>query len=339
MNTAQLVLDVTNPDFIKGFLAFAAMFIVFIGSAWLLLAMILGPKLGYYVTAACFFGVMVILSAIWFVTGLGPKGEQGFIGDLGVETAWEVVAAGSDLREVESEIGEFDVSDYPNGWVTPSRNRRLADLSGSDSTLSEVANARPVMEALILDAVSEIPGKRKEVASHVQGEIRLETENFETTDIKMKETGVKGKESIIAVGRAVPSKKLMSGDLGGAEEATVSKLVAEEGAQLRPGDPVMELSADGRTIVLSADSTGRLVDFGFRLEDKVKPNVPFATIDISGQPGAAPPVEILAARVRGSEKVPAFYYLLVSTLLLGAHLFGLSKLERRQKAVLEGQPA
>lgn len=333
----ELALDLTNPDFIKGFLAFAAMFIVFIGSAWLLLAMILGPKLGYFVTAACFFGVMVILSAIWFVTGLGPKGEQGFIGDLGVETAWEVVAAGPDLGRVESEIGEFDVSDYPNGWVTPSRNRRLADLSGDDSTLSEVANTRPVMEALILDAVSEIPGKRKDVAPHLEGEIRLETENFETTDIKMKETQVKGKDSIIAVGRAVPSRNLMSGDLGGAEEATVSKFLAEESDQINPGDPIMEVTVDGRTMVLNADSPGRLIDFGFRLKDKVKPDVPIATVDISGQPGAPPPVEVLAARVRGSEKVPAFIYLVASTVLLLVHLAGVSRVERRQKAV--PQPA
>lgn len=337
MIAMELALDVTNPVFWKGFLAFAAMFIVFIGGAWLLLAMILGPKLGYFVTGACFFGVMVILSAIWFVTGLGPKGEQGFLGDLGVETAWEVVSASTDLNVVESELGKFDVSDYPQNWVTPSRNRRLADLSGDDSTLSEVANARPVMEALVLDAVSEIPGKRKEVAPHIQGQIELETENFETTDVKMKEGTVKGKESILAVGRAVPSRKLMAGDLGGAEEATVSKLLAEEDAQLKPGDPVMEVTIDDRKMVLTADSPGRLIDFGFRLEDKVKPNVPIATVDITGQPGAPPPVEILAVRVLGSEKVPAFIYLVVSTLLLGAHLLGVSRVERSQKAV--PQPA
>lgn len=333
----ELALDVTNPMFVKGFLAFAAMFVVFIGSAWLLLAMIIGPKLGYFVTAACFFGVMVILSAIWFVTGLGPKGEQGFIGDLGVETAWEVAAAGPDLGTVETEVGTFDVSDYPNNWVTPARNKRLADLSGEQSTLTEVANARPVMEALVLDAVSPIPGKRKEVAPHLKGEIGLETENFVTTDVKMKETKVKGKDSIMAVGRAVPSRDLMSGDLGGAKEATVTKFLAEEEAQLKPGDPVMEVTADNRTMALAADSPGRLVDFGFRLKDKVKPNVPIATVDISGQPGAPSPVEILAVRVRGSEKVPAFIYLVASTLLLALHLVGVSKIERRQKALL--QPA
>lgn len=333
----QLALDLTDPDFIKGFLAFATMFVVFIGSVWLLLAMIIGTKLGYYVTAACFFGVMFILSAIWFVTGLGPKGEQGFIGDLGIETAWEPVAAGTDLGTTDSEFGEFNVSDYPNGWVTPSKNRRLADLSGEDSTLSEVNTARPVMEALILDAVSPIPGKRKEVAPHVKGEIRLETENFETTDIKMKEAKVKGKDSIMAVGRAVPSRDLMSGALEGVEEATVTKFLAKKGAQLKPGDPIMEVKAKDKTMVLTADSPGRLVDLGFRLEDKVKPNVPIATVDISGQPGAPEPVEVLTVRVRGSEKVPAFIYLAASTLLLLLHLAGLSRIERRQKALL--QPA
>lgn len=330
----HLALEASNPAFWKGIFAFGIMFSVFVGSTWLLLSMILGPKLAYFVTASCFLGVLLMLSGIWFVTGLGPKGEQGFFGNLGVETAWEAVETGPHLGSVKSQYGDFNVGDYPNGWITPSKNKKLADLSGDDSTLTEVANVHPVMEALVLDAISPIPGKRKEVAPHVKGDVKLQTENFVTTDIKMKEAKVRGKDSILAVGRAAPSANLLSGNLGGAQEGIVTRFIAKQGAQLKPGDPVLEVTANKNKIVLTSDKTGRLAKFGFRLKDKIKPNVTFATLDITGQPGAPPPVEILAVRVRGSVRVPAFIYLAASFGLLCLHLLGLSRVERRQKALL-----
>jgi len=309
--------------------------VVFIGSTWLLLSMILGVKLGYFVTASCFLGVIILLSSIWFVTGLGPKGPDGFIGQLGIETGWEPVAAGPELSSVKSEYGEFNVSDYPNaGWVKPGPNNYLADLAGEDTTAKEMENAKPVMDSLVLEANSPIPGKRKEVASKVQGKITLESGKFVTTDIRMKETKVVGKDSVIAVGRSVPSEVLTAGAFGADKEGKVAKYIAKLDDTLKVGTPVMEVATPSGTVVLKADKPGRLIVFGFKVGDKIKPNVPFATVDISGQPGAQPPAQVIAARVRGSVKMPALVYLLSSLALFVLHLLGLSRIEKRQKTNL-----
>jgi hypothetical protein len=90
----------------------------------------------------------------------------------------------------------------------------------------------------------------------------------------------------------------------------------------------------GGTFDLTSDKAGKLVEFAFSTGDNIKPNVPFASIDVTGQPGVPPPVEVSAARVRGSVKVPAFIYLVASTALFVFHLRGLSRTEKAMK----GQP-
>lgn len=321
-----------DGTFIKGILITLAFIVVFVGSVWLLTAMVLGAKLGYFVTGACLFAVMVLLSAIWVVTALGPKGEQGFWGDLGNDTAWHAVAAG-DLSNVSTEWGSWDVSSYPDGegWVEPDEDVHLADLEGEDSTASELQNARPIMESLIGEAVNEIPGIRERVADQIQGDIELEAGGFETVDIQMREAQVDGDESVIAVGRAVPTGQLVTDDLGGAEEATISQFMIEPGDEVSEGDPVLELEVDGETTELTAGSSGRVISLPFSEGDAIQPEVPFAILDVSGQEGAPEPVEVAAARVRGSVRVPSLIYLGVSLVLLVGHLIGVSKTERAAK--------
>lgn len=315
--------------FLKGILITIAFIVVFVGSVWLLTSMILGAKLGYFVTGACLFAVMVLLSGIWVVTALGPKGEQGFWGDLGNDTAWNAVAAG-DLSNVSTEWGSWDVSSYPDGegWVEPADDVYLADLEGADSTASELPNARPIMESFIGETVSSIPGIKEDAAERVEGEVNLEAGNFETVDFRMKEADVDGKDSVIAVARAVPTGEISTGDLGGAEEATIAQFLIEPDDEVEEGDPVLELEADGETTEITATQSGRVINIPFEEGDLIQPEVPFAVLDISGQEGAPEPVEVAAARVRGSERVPSLIYLAVSLLGMIGHLVGVSKTER-----------
>ncbi len=321
-----------GDHFWKGIAITVAFIVVFVGSVWLLTSMILGAKLGYFVTGACLFAVMTILSLIWFFTALGPKGEEGFWGDLGTETAWHPAALAPDLQEADTRWGTWDTSDYPDGegWVEPDENAELADL-GKGRAESELENAEPVMEALVSEAVSDIPGERESASDMVEGELALDPEKFTTTDVRMKAVDVAGKESVLAVGRAVATEEIMAGDLGGKPEATVTKFLVERGADVTPGTPVMEVEADGQVLPLASDKAGKLVKFGFRLDDKIKPNVPMATLDMTGQPGAPDDAEVAAVRVRGSVKVPAFIYLVVSVILFILHLIGVSKLEREAR--------
>jgi hypothetical protein len=319
--------------FVKGIAITIAFIVVFVGSVWLLTSMILGAKLGYFVTGACLFAVMTLLSLIWFVTGLGPKGEAGFWGDLGTDTAWHSVAVGPELNEVETKWGTFDLSDYPDGegWVEPTEKAHLADLEGGDNLASELENADPVMEALVQDATSPIPGLVESVEDQVTGDVTLDPEKFATTEERMKEVNVAGKDSVIAVGRAVATEEMMSGDLGGKPEGTVKKFLVEEGTPVTPGMPIVEVDAEGQLITLNADKTGTLIDFGFRIDDAIKPNVPFATLDMTGQPGAPPEALVSAVRVRGSVKVPAFIYLVISVVMMVLHLIGVSKIEKQAR--------
>lgn len=328
-----------SGTFIKGVAAFLGFIIFFVGATWLLTAMILGAKLGYFVTGACLFGVTTILSAIWFVTALGPKGPTGFFGTLGEVTAWNAVAVGPDLGAVKSKYGALNVADYPNGgWVEPSDKGRLADLKKGESTSGELANARPVMDALVGEAVSPIPGIRDQAKDRLTGEVTLKAGEYSIADVKMKAAKVAGKESIVAVGRAVPKAPLPA-DLAGAPEAELVRYVVKTGAQVKKGDVVAEAKTGGGTIQLKADKDGRVIAYGFRKGDKVKPGVSFATVDITGQPGAPAPVEVAAARVRGSVRVPSFIYLVVSLVLLALHLIGLNKIERADARVAQPQAA
>jgi hypothetical protein len=321
-------------NFVKGVAVFIGFIVVFVGSVWLLTAMILGPRLGYLVTGACLFSVLTMISAIWFVTGLGPKGEEGFLGSLGEETAWQPIRIGPQLGEEESRFGTLDLGGYPDGegWITPSRNRRLADLEGGQNTASELQNAEPVVEALVSDAVSKIPGIRERTQDLVKGDVTLDPENFALTDFRMKETTVAGKDSMIAVGRAVPKASTMS-DLGGAPEGEVDKFLVEEDAQVKTGDPLVDVKVGDQVVQLKADKDGRVVEFLFEEGDQIKTGVPFVDIDISGQPGAPQPVEVASARVRGSVKVPSFIYLVASVALLIAHLRALRGYERDHPVV------
>lgn len=320
-------------SFAAGIMVTIAFIVVFVGSVWLLTAMILGAKLGYYVTGACLFAVMTLISLIWFATGLGPRGETGFWGDLGNETLWQQVAVGPELSQIETRWGTWDVSDFGTSpdWVVPTDDVQLADLDGEGAVAGELQNALPPMDALILAATSPIPGIREGAANRVQGEVNLDPGSFSTTDVLMKEVEVAGKDSLLALGWAVPTESLSSGDLGGREEARVSEYLVEPGTEVTPGTPVAALSQDGETFEVVSEQSGRLIEFGFRIDDLVKPGVPLATLDMSGQPDAPEPVQVAAVRVRGSIRVPAFIYLVVSVGLMILHLIGVSKIEKKAK--------
>jgi pyruvate/2-oxoglutarate dehydrogenase complex dihydrolipoamide acyltransferase (E2) component len=137
------------------------------------------------------------------------------------------------------------------------------------------------------------------------------------------------------MGKAVATSEVNSGSLNNQSDGEVAKLLVKEGDPVSPGQPLITVNSPGGTFDLTSDKPGKLVEIAFREGDKIKPNVPFASIDVSGQPGVPPPVEVSAVRVRGSEKVPAFIYLVISTILFVVHLRALS---RTEKAMKESQP-
>lgn len=333
--------------FVQGMIATVLSFAVFIGTIWLVMSMVLGARMGYLVLGSIFFGIMVILSGMWFLNGLGPKGP---------ETTWNAIAVGDELTEVEGFGGTYDVTDYPDGtgWEAPAKGRRLADLRparkpcvsvisesllgkkcGGQDTLSESANAGPVMTTLMSEAISPIPGVRDRVTEEVHGGISISSgTDFVVVDIRMKEATVDGKPSLIAMGRAVPSDSLVVETLGpGIEEAEVTRYLVEIGDSIRAGQAVLEAKVDSRTVTVAASGTGRIISLGLKSGDKIKADVPIAGIDISGQPGQPRAAEVSAVRVRGAVRTPAFFYLAASLVLFAIHMAALSRAEKAKKTV------
>lgn len=65
-----------DNTFFVGSAAFFSAVIIFCGSVWLLLTMILGPRLAYMVTASVTLGFLLIMGLVWsYGTPLGPVGE------------------------------------------------------------------------------------------------------------------------------------------------------------------------------------------------------------------------------------------------------------------------
>jgi hypothetical protein len=344
-----------DPVFVKGVAAFAIFMVLFVGGTWLLLSFVVGRRLAYFITGSIFFGIMVIMSIIWIGT-LPPDPQAKFfktaLGPKGIETTWFGIGVGKQLAKVDLATvpgagkSTFDVSDYPSGkWVAPHPGGHLADVAGADDTDKEVANAKPVMETLVNTAISSIPGLRKSVANITYSSVELQSGSYTITDLLMREGSVDGKLSIIAVGRAVPSDTLKTPTLGpGIEEGTVSKHLVKEGDKVSAGQPILEVSTSSGSVQVNSPESGRVVAYGLAAAhttrsgavikgDKIKPAVPFATIDLTGQPGQPDPVQVVAARVRGNVQIPALYYLIASTVLFLLHMLGLSRTEQRLRAM------
>jgi hypothetical protein len=89
---------------ITGWAAAASAILVFCGSVWLLLAMVLGARLSYFVTASVTLAFVLIMGVVWSINILGPVGQL---------PSWEEQAIGEDV----SEFG------YPEGdWAPPNED-------------------------------------------------------------------------------------------------------------------------------------------------------------------------------------------------------------------------
>ena len=311
----------TNTNLlIRGILALSIAVFFLIGSVWLLLSLIIGVRMGYLVMGSVLFGVLVILSLIWTATALGPKNP---------ETTWFGSGAGPNLSQLEHEGETYDVSDYPSPeWRAPKEGEHLADLKGDEDTLSERANALPVLRAFVSQAINE--DTRGEIAELLAGDIGLEAGGFELVDLRFKETAVNDKESLIVVARAVPSERITAENLG-VEEAVVERYLVQVGDEVTDGDLLLEATAEGRTIQVPASASGKIVLLGLQEGNAVKDGVPIATLDISERAGSPEPVEVGAVRVPGFPRKPAIVYLVVSTILFAIHLGLLRGAERARR--------
>src|SRR5260370_15967830 len=119
------------------------------GMVYLLMSMVLGSKLAYWVEGCVAFGVVSIMSFIWFISALGPTGA---------DTAWQAIALGPNLTQAKAFGTTYNVADYPgDGWQAPKVGAHLADLKGVDDTDAEATQAKPVLDSALGDPGRAIP--------------------------------------------------------------------------------------------------------------------------------------------------------------------------------------
>lgn len=89
-------------------------FAVFFGSVYLLLVGILGARKAYFVEAASFFAVGIVLSLIWL---FGAPGTVPGTGPRGPEPEWIPFLANTE----QAQDFARDVRDFPVGWDRPGK--------------------------------------------------------------------------------------------------------------------------------------------------------------------------------------------------------------------------
>lgn len=129
-----------DMTFVEGVAAVVSAVIVFCGSVWLLLSMVLGPRLAYFITASVTLGFLLIMGVVWSLSPLGPVGET---------PEWKPLAIGVEGEQLDA--GPADGYPDGGGWREVNTNdegeiTQAAEL-GSEST--------EFLEAAIDDASSQ----------------------------------------------------------------------------------------------------------------------------------------------------------------------------------------
>lgn len=311
--------------FTKGVLAVIVVMGSLFGMVYLLLAMVLGSKLAYWVEACVTFGVVSILAFIWFISALGPTGP---------DTAWQAIAIGQNINSATAFGTTYNIGDYPgDGWQKPTVGQHLADLKGVDDTDAEATQAKPVIDTAVGNAVSVIPGQVALEKGIVQGQINLIPNQFVDYDILLKPVTVQGKDSLIAVAKSAPASTV-NADLGAGNTAgTLIKYTVSIGDKVAKGDSIMSVSTTNGTVDVKSTDAGVVAAEPLRPSDRVRSGGPVMTLDVSSPD--SPAYLVVAVRVRGKLRTPAMYYLTISLFLLIVHLLGLRSYEKRRAAARE----
>jgi hypothetical protein len=104
-----------DTAFFTGGAAFISAILIFIGSAFLLLMLIVGARLAYWITATVALAFILVMAVVWSVNPLGPVGQL---------PEWDPLEIAEDPSAIE-ELGP--ASEYPDEpWRPPSEDEAEA---------------------------------------------------------------------------------------------------------------------------------------------------------------------------------------------------------------------
>jgi hypothetical protein len=111
----------------EGVFAVALALISFYGTTYLVVALNLGWRFGYWVCGATFGVLMVMLSLFWIINPVGPRGEDGH---------WVPVAAGKEVSQAQFEGKTLQApGQYPGGpWKPAEEDDAQGDAFSSAVT-------------------------------------------------------------------------------------------------------------------------------------------------------------------------------------------------------------
>jgi hypothetical protein len=174
-----------------GYLTVAMAIIIFVGSIYLILGAVFGPRMGYLVLAVAFFGWMIIFSSLWAFGfwSQGPTTKTN-LGPRGIEPHWQPVASGVRVASPRYPA----VSQYPGKpWFEPTDPNDPRKASVGTVTTA-------VQDFLALQANQQLVEAGKESASQatstasggtepVGPDALVQPEDFTVTDVAFTTSG------------------------------------------------------------------------------------------------------------------------------------------------------
>lgn len=141
--------------FVTGLGVTISAFVVFCGSVWLLLTVVLGARLAYFITASITLAFILMMGVVWSFTPLGPVGEL-------PNFSAEAVGEGGDV--------DFGAAgSFPNEpWQVPDEDDETESTQKAEA---ETAATDAVAEAIAAEEVTVIPSP--DVATALSDSTRL----------------------------------------------------------------------------------------------------------------------------------------------------------------------
>ena len=139
--------------FIEGIAATVSAIVIFCGSVFLLLAMVMGGRLAYLVTASITLGFLVIMGLVWSFTN-----QTSPLGPVGTLPSWDEVAISESQAELEFGAAE----QYPEApWKAPNEE--------DEAEVTQAAELESDAQSFLQQAIDE--GEVKQFTETAQAQV------------------------------------------------------------------------------------------------------------------------------------------------------------------------